>query len=376
MNGAPALPVSVVIPVHDRADLLPRAIAGIRAQTRAPAEIVVVDDCSSDDSADIAQRLGCRVVRHEHNRGAAAARNTGIEAAAYEWLAMLDSDDEWLPRHLEVLWNARASHDIVTTSALLIDPDGRPTQLIGPPQRRARTITEPGQLLYPENIFVASGALVRRAAVREVGGYDTTLRYAEDFDLWTRVLTRGTGAALPEMTVLIRTHPGRKSSHQGGPSAAQRRITRRVAGETGDQIRAQRRIGVRAWDDLRRAGREGEARSALGQARTIAADPQRMIGVVGIWVWRQRMSRRSRAFCAGGRARIAVLSWPPETPLPGGGDHERVEDWRGERFVSILLGLLVSPPHTVVAIRPLHRRLAALLRCPVRGPGPTLLCDG
>jgi GT2 family glycosyltransferase len=373
VSATGTLPISVIIPAYNRAELLPRAIAGVRAQTRPPAEIVVVDDCSDDDTAAVAGGLGCRVIRHERNLGAAAARNTGIEAARHEWLAMLDSDDERLPHHLEVLWRARAAHDIVTTSALFIDSAGNPTRVTGPPERRTRTLTAPGALLYPENIFVASGALVRRAAVRGVGGYDTTLRYSEDFDLWTRVLAHGSGHSLPEVTVLIKTHSGRKSSHHSGPGAAQRQIAERVASETGDRVRAERRIGVRAWDDLRRELHDHDTRVALAQARTMLANPQRVIGVLGIWVWRQRMSRRSRAFGAGGRARVAVLSWDPDRPLPHAGDHELMEDWRGEGAVHGLLRLLVSPPQAVVATRRAHRLLARLLDCPVRGDAD-LLC--
>ena len=366
MSPAEALPITVGIPAYNRAQLLPRAIAGVRAQTHPPAEIVVVDDCSTDESAAVAERLGCHVVRHERNQGAAAARNTAIESATQAWLAMLDSDDEWLPHHLATLWRARADHQIVTASALLIDPDGNPTQVIGPPQRQARTLTAPGELVYPENIFVASGALVRRAAVREVGGYDTTLRYSEDFDLWTRVLAVGTGQALPDVTVLIRAHGGRKSAHRGGPGAAQRRIAERVASETGDDVPAQRRIGVRAWDDLRRALRDHEEHTARAHARSLLANPQRLVGALRIWGWRKRMSRRRRAFGAGGRARIAVLSWTPERPLPQVAEHEVVEDRRATGSLRGRLGLVVSPPEAVIATRRADRLLARWLNCPVR----------
>ena len=366
MSVPEPLPISVVIPAYNRAELLPRAIAGIRAQTRLPAEILVVDDCSTDDGAAVAERLGCRVIRHDRNQGAATARNTGIAAAGQPWLALLDSDDEWLPEHLATLWRAREGHDIVSTSALFVDAEGHPTQVTGPPERRARTLRAPGELLYPENIVVASGALVRTDAVREVGGYDTTLRYSEDFDLWTRLLARGTGRSLPEVTVLIQAHPGRKSAHRGGPSEAQRSIARRVADETGDRVRAERRIGVRAWDDLRRSLREGEVRETLDQLRTLLGGPQRVIGVIGIWWWRQRMSRRSRAFGTGGRPRVVVLSSGDHAPLSAGiQSDDAVEDWRGYGTLRPLLRLIVSPPQAVVATRRDHRALARVLACPL-----------
>src|SRR3954464_2844452 len=92
------IPVSVVIAAYNRADMLRRAIASVRAQRPAvPAEIVVVDDASSDATADVAEVLGATVVRHPVNRGESAARNSAIEAAAQPWIAVLDSDDEWLP---------------------------------------------------------------------------------------------------------------------------------------------------------------------------------------------------------------------------------------------------------------------------------------
>jgi glycosyltransferase involved in cell wall biosynthesis len=111
-------PVTVVIPAYERAALLPRALASVAAQTRPPAEVVVVDDGSSDDSAAVAERLGARVIRHERNRGVSAARNTALEEAAGEWVAFLDTDDEWLPHHLEELWSARGDHAAVAHTAV------------------------------------------------------------------------------------------------------------------------------------------------------------------------------------------------------------------------------------------------------------------
>src|SRR5205085_6920251 len=91
------LPVTAIIPAYNRPGPTVRAIESILGQRPAvPAEIIVVDDGSADDTADAAEATGVRVVRHEVNQGLAAARNTGIEAASHEWVALLDSDDEWL----------------------------------------------------------------------------------------------------------------------------------------------------------------------------------------------------------------------------------------------------------------------------------------
>src|SRR5919108_5973128 len=95
-----------------------RALAGVFAQKPPPAEIVVVDDASTDGTAAVAEEMGARVVRHEENLGEGAARNSGIAAATQPWLALLDSDDEWLPHHLETLWRGRGDHLVVATSAM------------------------------------------------------------------------------------------------------------------------------------------------------------------------------------------------------------------------------------------------------------------
>ena len=101
------VPVSVIIPAFNRAELVRRAVDSVLAQRTTPDEIIVVDECSTDATPEVAGSLGARVIRHEQNRGAAAARNTGLAEARNDWVALLDSDDEWLPNLLEVLWPMR-----------------------------------------------------------------------------------------------------------------------------------------------------------------------------------------------------------------------------------------------------------------------------
>lgn len=96
--------VSVIIPAYNRADLLPRAIDSVLAQTYQHFEIIIVDDASTDDTQAVVQAIGdrrIRYLRHERNQGGASARNTGIDAASGEFVAFLDSDDVWLPEKLE-----------------------------------------------------------------------------------------------------------------------------------------------------------------------------------------------------------------------------------------------------------------------------------
>src|SRR5580698_3310993 len=91
--------ISVVIPAYNAAHFLPRCLNSVFAQTLQPAEVIVVDDGSTDDSADVARKLGARVVSRL-NGGLSAARNTGVHNSSSEWVALLDADDMWSPEKL------------------------------------------------------------------------------------------------------------------------------------------------------------------------------------------------------------------------------------------------------------------------------------
>jgi glycosyltransferase involved in cell wall biosynthesis len=96
--------ISVIIPAHNRAGLLPRAIRSILSQTYDNYEAVIADDCSTDNTEEVVKSFKDErivYVRHNRNRGANAARNTGIRLARGRFIAFLDSDDEYLPRKLE-----------------------------------------------------------------------------------------------------------------------------------------------------------------------------------------------------------------------------------------------------------------------------------
>jgi glycosyltransferase involved in cell wall biosynthesis len=285
------LPVTAIIPAFNRAELIARALASVNDQTIPPREVVVVDDASTDETAAVARRFGARLLRHQTNRGAAAARNTGIAAADQPWLALLDSDDEWLPHHLETLWELRDAHVVVSGTA--IQPGSN--RLYGPAFRRAAVLRSPAALIWPDNVIPASGALVRTDVVRAVGGFDTTLRYAEDFDLWLRVLERGTGLASSRVVYRWHAHGGQKSSDAGAALSAHRQIVEKYRDRPWWTIRLmERRLGTQEWDLLRLDLRSGDRRSALRRTVRLAVSPQRLYGVLGLLVVRLERRRRAR----------------------------------------------------------------------------------
>ena len=118
--------ISVVIPTYNGARFLADTIATVRAQTLQPAEILVVDDGSSDGSAAVAEACGVTVIRRE-NGGICAARNTGILAATQPWIALLDHDDTWKPEKLALQWRATERFPeavLIATDCAVVNTDG------------------------------------------------------------------------------------------------------------------------------------------------------------------------------------------------------------------------------------------------------------
>jgi glycosyltransferase involved in cell wall biosynthesis len=290
------LPVSVVIPAYNRAHMLPNAIRSVWAQLPSrPAEVVVVDDGSSDRTAIVATENGARVIGHSRNRGAAAARNTGVDAATQPWIALLDSDDEWLPHHLATLWAHRDGNVLAGGAARRQGELKGDVRYAGVAANEPLQLTSPAQIVFPENPLPASGVLVRRDAVLEAGGFDPSLGYAEDFDLWIRVLERGRGVALPIVVYRWNGHAGSKSTHRHGPRQAHRQIMRSYAGRPWwSRELLERRETIAEWDDLRQAMRERSVAEAIGSAAWLAARPTRLTALVALLRHRWGVRRRTR----------------------------------------------------------------------------------
>lgn len=182
--------VSVVIPVHDRIAPLRRALASVVAQTRPPLEVIVVDDGSSIDVAGMVQREFPDVVllRERSNRGVSHARNRGIGQARGDWVALLDSDDEWLEDKL-ALQGAVMS----TSAAPLVHGDEtwiRNGVRVNPRRRHRKRGGDIFLDCLPLCVISPSAAVIRREVLAELGGFDESLPACEDYDLWLRLCVR------------------------------------------------------------------------------------------------------------------------------------------------------------------------------------------
>jgi glycosyltransferase involved in cell wall biosynthesis len=181
--------VSVVIPSYNSALHLAEAITSVRAQRRPVDEILVVDDGSKDDSARLAASLGVTCLSTGRNGGPSRARNVGVRAARGDVIAFLDADDWWDPAHTEAViglldrfpqagvafarirrcgsWTGESDRFI---------PEGQPLDVFW--------------ISLRDNIVPQMAVAARRDVLLAAGGYDESMRFAEDYDLWLRLARR------------------------------------------------------------------------------------------------------------------------------------------------------------------------------------------
>jgi glycosyltransferase involved in cell wall biosynthesis len=352
------LPVSVVIPVFNRSQLLGRALRSVASQQpRGPAEVIVVDDGSTDGSAEVAETSGARVIRHERNLGTGAAKETGIREARHEWVALLDSDDEWLPHHLEILWSLTSGNVLVASSCLECTPDSSERSFHGALTEETTVLTSPAPLLHPENPIPDSATMVHRETALAAGGFRGGL--CEDLDIWCRVLTRGRAALSPRVGVLYHSHSGQLSADWEEMHKAHLEIARSFSTEEWwSQRLVERRAGVTAWDRFRAQQRDGTRGAFRRFLSGLVHHPQRIRGVLD--VCRHRVAVRRRA------SRLALSGEPSVAVLPGGDpdaikEEDRYEvDLSAARPAEAFLRLLRRPSGVVVVSSRLQAALARL----------------
>ena len=184
--------VSVIIPSYNRCELLPRALDSVLQQTWSADEIIIVDDGSTDATADMLtsrypqQRYPHITVLRQDNAGVSKARNIGIRHAMGDWIALLDSDDAWLPEKLQcqlTAINAEPRTVLCHCDEIWI----RRGKRVNPMHKHRKQGGHIFQQCLPLCVISPSASLIKRELFDKVGLFDETLPACEDYDLWLRI---------------------------------------------------------------------------------------------------------------------------------------------------------------------------------------------
>ncbi len=182
--------VSVVVPTHDRAALLPRLLRSVLGQRDVDLELLVVDDGSGDDTPQVLARCRdprLRVLRHDTAQGVAAARNTGTLAARGRWVAWCDDDDVWAPAKLRLQLQALADAPGAlwcNGGCAYVDPALVLSRVRSCPD--PRTVAQ-DMLRFNAVTGGGSGVLADRELALSLGGFDPTFSMYADWDMWARL---------------------------------------------------------------------------------------------------------------------------------------------------------------------------------------------
>jgi glycosyltransferase involved in cell wall biosynthesis len=200
--------VSVVIPCYHCARTIERAMASVAAQTLRPAEVILVDDASGDDTCDVLKRLQeqfdvgwVKLIFLDKNMGAGGARNAGWAAASQPYVAFLDSDDAWHPRKIEIQYGYMVAHPDVTLCGhdfRMLKLDVLPVWEVN--EGTSQTICKTALLL--SNQFVTPSVMIKRDVSSR---FNDRQRYMEDHMLWMCVVCSG-GCVVKLEAVLAATY--------------------------------------------------------------------------------------------------------------------------------------------------------------------------
>lgn len=218
-GGSPRHPrVSVVLPIHDRANVLGRAIHSVLAQTDDDWELVIVDDGSSDEPETVLMQFKdprIRLIRHSENRGAPAARNTGMEAARGGLIAFLDSDDVWRHNRLAAqstdFETSRAGAMVCGVQVITMDGTrlGTPTLGDDPVARLAN---------FESGVIHTSALMIKKSVVEQGIRFDERLPAYQEYDLLLQIARRGLGVA-GVADVLVEVRYDDHGQHISNPAA-------------------------------------------------------------------------------------------------------------------------------------------------------------
>jgi glycosyltransferase involved in cell wall biosynthesis len=217
--------ISVILTTYERRGLLARALASVLAQTVTDREVIVVDDGSTDGTAEFLGEQTVTSIRIAHSGNPGVVRNAGLAQARGEFITVLDSDDVWQPTALAELAQALSQHSDAGFAYCDYQPHPPPS----PP--KSAGASDVFDRLLQTDFLVTGGVLIRRSLAEAVGGFDPRCSPAEDWDFWLRMAARARGANVPVSLITIDSPPDSLSRAPGGAIyAANVRVLRKALG--------------------------------------------------------------------------------------------------------------------------------------------------
>ena len=241
--------VSVVIPVHNRGNLLRRAVASVQSQIVDEWELIVVDDGSDEELAPLLETFAdprISYVRLDENRGAPVARNIGARHARGSFLTFLDSDDEMLPEYVTEQVAALGGGAIGVLCGF-IEQNGTETRVFEPPSRVTTEL-----LIGGPRRWITTGQLMARADVMRTVGFDETLQSYQDWDLFFRLAQRGAIVGRQRPLLIKHHHPGSRiysgARRHRGLLALASKYRNEIASRPESDLVWRRKIALAHWE--------------------------------------------------------------------------------------------------------------------------------
>lgn len=212
--------VSVIIPTFNRAQLLGRAIRSVLNQTYQDFEIIVVDDGSTDNTEEVVKSFNderIRYTRHEQNRGAAAARNTGIKIARGDYIAFQDSDAEWLPEKLEkqmrIFKDASPKVGVVYTGSWRVEGNKK---TYTPSSKMTQKEGDIHNILFETSLMGAPVTVIKKECFQRAGMFDEKFLHLVDWEMWIRISKYYHFRCINESLAILHYPPDGLSADQDG----------------------------------------------------------------------------------------------------------------------------------------------------------------
>lgn len=284
--------VSVIIPAYNCARYLPAAIESALAQSYPKTEIIVVDDGSTDETPDLLRKYPQVTAIRQNNGGLSHARNTGINNARGDYIALLDGDDIWPKDKLQeqmaiieadpgiglLFGNARRFADDGWTEAPLFERYGLGAGYFGD----ARQVIDPLRKLLRMNFIPVGTVVVKKSWLVEAGLFDEKFRRVEDWDIWLRVALHHPFHFSEKVWKLKRVHSTNLSNDTEKMSIAAIEVMEKLKREHGAELA---KAGIDIHQTLKQSYRNlgyfylrevhiAEARKALWKGLKLGADPR------------------------------------------------------------------------------------------------------